>query len=63
MNDRIDLKTKIAFLERAIEELSAVVHEESRARQLLQQRLDRLENSQASGGPEVGPQDDPPPHY
>jgi len=63
MNDRIDLETRLAFLERSLEELSAVVHEEALARQKLEQRLDRLENSEASGGPEVGPQDDPPPHY
>lgn len=60
---RIDLESKLAFLERTVEELSAVVNEEALARQALETRLARLEQSQKGDGLDVGPHDDPPPHY
>ena len=60
---RIDLESKLAFLERTVEELSAVVNEEALARQALDTRLARLEQSQKGDGLDVGPHDDPPPHY
>ncbi len=63
MSDLVDLESKIAFLERTVEELNSVVLEEARARQQLDQRLARLEQQAASGGTDVGPQNDPPPHY
>jgi len=60
---RIDLESKLAFLERTVDELSAVVNEEALARQALETRLARLEQSQKGDGLDVGPHDDPPPHY
>ncbi len=63
MSDLIDLETKIGFLERTVEELHTAILEESRARQILEQRVARLASQIVTGGNEVGPQDDPPPHY
>ena len=66
MNDspnRIDLESKLAFLERTVEELSGVLHHEAIARKALEARLAQLESSVRQGGNEVGPQHDPPPHY
>lgn len=60
---RVDLESKLAFLERTVEELSNVVHEEALARTRLEDRLARLEQSLRSDGQDVGPQHDPPPHY
>jgi len=63
MSDQIDLEMKLGFLEHTVEELHQALLEESRARQVLEQRLDRLASQLSSGGNEVGPQHDPPPHY
>lgn len=63
MSDLVDLQTKLAFLERALEALSAVVHEEATARRELEQRLERMERAQRADGEDVGPHHDPPPHY
>ena len=48
MNDspnRIDLESKLAFLERTVEELSGVLHHEAIARQALEARLAGREGS------------------
>ena len=63
--DRIDLETKVAFLERTVDALSSAIHEQAQALHSLETRLSRFEkrSDSATSGPDVGPHDSPPPHY
>ena len=56
-----DLETRSAFQEQSHEELSAVVAEQMRQIEKLEDLKDKVESPGDPGGD--APQDDPPPHY
>ncbi len=64
--DRVELETKLGFLERTVEELNTVILDHANTIQRLEQRVSKLEAnlaaSQSDAG-DVGPHHDPPPHY
>ena len=65
-SQRIDLESKLAFLERTVETLNEVILEQGRSLEILKRRLDRIEGGldQASGvEPRPSLQDERPPHY
>jgi len=65
--DRIELESKIAFLERTLEELNEVILDQGRSIEALERRLALLESrGSAETDAEGGPRDladDRPPHY
>lgn len=65
--DRIELETKLGFLERTLDELNEVVIEQGRQIETLQRKVSDLESRQAgTGDPNTAnqdPLDERPPHY
>ena len=66
-NERLeDLELKLAYLERANQELSDVVYRQQQALDGLRERLERLADqfqAQAEHGGEYSAEDEKPPHY
>lgn len=62
---RIDLEAKLTFLERSVEVMSKVMHEQGMQIEQLEQRLAALGGKLEAGddGAVLRPHDDPPPHY
>lgn len=62
MEDKIvDLEVRIAYQDKLIAELDGVVVEFTKRLQLLERQVAELRESAAER--EVGPSDEPPPHY
>ena len=63
---RVELEAKLTFLERTVEVMSKVMHEQGQQIEQLEQRLaallGKVEQS-ADEGADFRPHDDPPPHY
>ena len=64
--ERVELEAKVTFLERTVEVMSKVMHEQGVQIEELDRRLGallaKLEQA-ADGGDDLRPHDDPPPHY
>jgi SlyX protein len=58
----IDLQTKLSHQEHVLEELQAIVYEQGKAIATLEAKVTRLLGL-AEGSLEIGPGNDPPPHY
>jgi uncharacterized coiled-coil protein SlyX len=58
-----DLEIKLAFQDKLIADLDALVRKFGDRLDLLQRELDQLKKSIASPDAPVGPQNEPPPHY
>lgn len=66
MTEQVDLEMKTAFLERAVEKLQVMVREQSNALLKAERRITLLEDrvqAANSGGQDVGPHNEKPPHY
>lgn len=65
--ERVEFEVKLAFLERTVETLNAVVVEQGLVLDRLQQKVLELESRIQAGlgdmGQDVGPHDQKPPHY
>ena len=62
--DRIEVESKVTFLERTVEALSTTIHEQAQQLDAIELRLKKLEKKlDGDDGPEIGPHDSPPPHY
>ena len=62
----IEIETKLAFQEESIAELTKSMLQMEKRLERIEARLERLAEKleeTADDGPEIGPQDDPPPHY
>ena len=66
-SDRVDLESKLAFLEHTLDELSEVVLEQGRTLEAMGRTITRLEARLRDGSGGDGPDGDPleerPPHY
>ena len=63
---RVELEAKLTFLERTVEVMSKVMHEQGVQIEQLERRLAALLakiEEAADDGPGLRPHDDPPPHY
>ncbi len=63
---RVELETKLTFLERTVEIMSKVMHEQGVQIEKLERRLAALTaklEQAADEGADLRPHDDPPPHY
>jgi uncharacterized coiled-coil protein SlyX len=60
-----EVETRYAFLERLVEDLSRVLHEQQRYIDGMSSRLERLENlvTDAMEQPDIRPPQEKPPHY
>ena len=64
MEERIiELEVRVAYQDKLIEELDDVVRAFARKVEELERQLTELKDTVQAGAPEVGPGDDPPPHY
>lgn len=64
MEERIiELEVRVAYQDKLIEELDDVVRAFTRKVEELERELKELKETVEAGAPEVGPSDDPPPHY
>lgn len=59
----VELETRLAYQDRTIEALNEVALELRREIDALRRDLAKLEERIASGENEVGPADEPPPHW
>jgi SlyX protein len=59
----VELEIRIAYQERMLAELDAVVREFAERTAKLERELAELRASVQSASPEAGPHDDKPPHY
>lgn len=59
----IDLQIQVTYQEKVIADLDEVVRAFSTRVEALERRIVELEERVEAGEPEVGPQNDPPPHY
>lgn len=59
----IDLEVKLAFQDRLIRELDALVRDFATRLDTAEKKLAELEQSVRGGEPPLGPSNDPPPHY
>lgn len=59
----VELEIKCSFLEQSLDSLNELVLEQARELKLLNRKLELLEKRLADDGTEVGPHNDPPPHY
>jgi uncharacterized coiled-coil protein SlyX len=59
----VELEVRIAYQERTIVELDAVVREFAERTAKLERELAELRASVQAAPPEAGPHDDKPPHY
>ncbi len=64
LDDRfIDVDVKLAYQERLIRDLDALVREFAERLAKSEKKLAELEQTVRSGAPPVGPANEPPPHY
>ncbi len=64
MEDRIvELEVRLAYQDKIISDLDEVVRAFSDRVVKLERELELLKQTVESGAPEVGPQDEKPPHY
>lgn len=64
MEDRItELESRVAFQDQTIHNLDEVVRLFSSRVEQLEKRVSELADRLRAGGEEVGPHDEPPPHY
>jgi SlyX protein len=64
VSDRIvELEVRVAYQEKTIAELDAVVREFAERVLVLERELAELRATVQAAPPEVGPHDDEPPHY
>ena len=62
--DRLDeLEIKLAFQDKLIRDLDALVREFADRLDKAERRITQLEATVRTGEPQVGPANDPPPHY
>ena len=59
----VDLQVRVTYQDKVIADLDEVVRAFSNRVEVLERRIVELEQRVEAGEPEVGPQDDPPPHY
>jgi len=64
MDERImELESRVAIQDRTISDLDEVVRQFSERVEVLERRLSELVEEHRTGRDNVGPHDDPPPHY
>jgi SlyX protein len=64
MEERIvELEIRVAYQDKVIADLDEVVRAFTERVEKLERELEELKETALAGGPEVGPSDDPPPHY
>lgn len=59
----VDLQMRVTYQDKVIADLDEVVRAFSTRVEALERRIVELEERVEAGEPEVGPQNDPPPHY
>lgn len=59
----VELEIRVAYQEKTIAELDAVVREFAERTAKLERELEDLRKTVQSSPPEVGPHDEEPPHY
>ena len=64
-DDRVELESKIAMLERTVEALSGEMHEQGRLIQALTDHVKTLSETvtRNKSGDDIEPHNSPPPHY
>ena len=58
-----ELEVRVAYQDKTIAELDAVVRDYSDRVVVLEREVKRLHEELIRGAPQTGPHDDPPPHY